>query len=36
MPIDLVTADDFSKLAKGAKDAPKDEKPKPLVEKKAE
>ena len=36
MPIDLVTADDFSKLAKGAKDAPKAEKPKPLVEKKAE
>lgn len=36
MPVDLVTADDFSKLAKGAKDAPKDEKPKPLVEKKAE
>jgi colicin import membrane protein len=36
MPIDLVSADDFSKLAKGVKDAPKAEKPKPLVEKKAE
>jgi colicin import membrane protein len=36
MPIDLVTSDDFSKLAKGAKDAPKAETPKPLVEKKAE
>jgi colicin import membrane protein len=36
MPVDLVSADDFSKLAKGAKDAPKAEKPKPLVEKKAE
>lgn len=36
MPIDLVTTEDFSKLAKGAKDAPKKEEPKPLVEKKAE
>jgi colicin import membrane protein len=36
MPVDLVTADDFSKMAKGAKDAPKAEKPQPLVEKKAE
>jgi colicin import membrane protein len=36
MPIDLVSAQDFSKLAKGAKDAPKAETPKPLVEKKAE
>jgi colicin import membrane protein len=36
MPIDLVSTEDFSKLAKGAKDAPKAEMPKPLVEKKAE
>jgi colicin import membrane protein len=36
MPIDLVTTEEFSKLAKGAKDAPKAETPKPLVEKKAE
>jgi colicin import membrane protein len=36
MPIDLVNVDEFSKLTKGAKDAPKLETPKPLVEKKAE
>ena len=36
MPIDLVSTEDFSKLAKGAKDAPKAEEPKPLVEKLAE
>ena len=36
MPLDLVSTEDFSKLAKGAKDAPKAETPKPLVEKKAE
>lgn len=36
MPIDLVSTEDFSKLAKGAKDAPKAETPKPLIEKKAE
>jgi colicin import membrane protein len=36
MPIDLVSTEEFSKLAKGAKDAPKAETPKPLVEKKAE
>jgi colicin import membrane protein len=36
MPIDLVSTEDFSRLAKGAKDAPKAEEPKPLVEKKAE
>jgi colicin import membrane protein len=36
MPIDLVSVEDFSKMAKGVKDAPKSETPKPLVEKKAE
>lgn len=36
MPIDLVSTEDFSKLAKGAMDAPKAEEPKTLVEKKAE
>jgi hypothetical protein len=36
MPIDLVSTEDFSKISKGAKDAPKAETPKPLVEKKAE
>ena len=36
MPIDLVSTEEFSKLAKGTKDAPKAEEPKPLVEKKAE
>jgi colicin import membrane protein len=36
MPVDLVSASDFSKLTKGAKDAPKAEQSKPLVEKKAE
>ena len=34
--VDLVSIEDFSKLTKGAKDAPKAEEPKPLVEKKAE
>jgi len=36
LPVDLVTADQFSKMMKGAKDAPKKEEPAPLVEKKAE
>jgi outer membrane biosynthesis protein TonB len=34
LPVDLVSAKDFSEMMKGAKDAPKAEKPKPLVEKK--
>ncbi len=33
LPVDLVTADQFSKMMKGAKDAPKKEEPAPLVEK---
>lgn len=36
MPVDMVSVEDFTKLAKGAKDAPKKEEPKPLIEKKAE
>jgi hypothetical protein len=36
LPVDLVTADEFSKITQGAKDAPKAEPPKPLVEKIAE
>jgi outer membrane biosynthesis protein TonB len=36
MPVDLVTASDFSKITAGSKDAPKAETPKPLVEKVAE
>ena len=36
MPVDLVTADEFSKITAGVKDAPKVETPKPLVEKVAE
>ena len=36
LPVDLVTADQFSKMMKGAKDAPKKEEPAPLVEKKVE
>jgi colicin import membrane protein len=36
MPIDLVSTEEFSKLAKGAKDAPMGDVPKPLVEKKAD
>lgn len=36
LPVDLVSVKDFSELTKGAKDAPKKEAPKPLVEKKAE
>jgi colicin import membrane protein len=36
MPIDLVSVNDFSKMMKGAKEAPKADKPKPLVEKKAD
>jgi len=36
LPVDLISAKDFSAMAKGAKDAPKAEKPKPLVEKKEE
>jgi outer membrane biosynthesis protein TonB len=33
LPVDLVTADEFSQITKGVKDAPKVETPKPLVEK---
>jgi outer membrane biosynthesis protein TonB len=36
LPVDLVTAEEFSKLAKGAKDAPKADIVKPLAEKKEE
>jgi outer membrane biosynthesis protein TonB len=36
LPVDLISADDFSKIAAGMKDAPKAETPKPLVEKVAE
>ena len=36
LPVDLVTASDFSKIAAGSKDAPKAETPKPLVEKVAD
>ena len=36
LPVDLVTASDFSKITTGSKDAPKAETPKPLVEKVAE
>src|SRR6185312_15287713 len=36
LPVDLVSEKDFSEMTKGVKDAPKVEKPKPLVEKKAE
>jgi colicin import membrane protein len=36
MPVDLVTASEFSKITAGAKDAPKTETPKPLVEKVAD
>ena len=36
LPVDLVSEQDFSEMTKGAKDAPKAEKPKPLVEKKDE
>ena len=36
LPVDLVTTDQFSKMMKGVKDAPKKEEPAPLVEKKAE
>lgn len=36
MPIDLVSVDEFSKLTKGVKDAPKIETPKPAAEKKDE
>ena len=36
LPVDLVSEKDFSEMTKGAKDAPKAEKPKPLVEKKDE
>jgi len=34
LPVDLVSEKDFSEMTKGAKDAPKAETPKPLVEKK--
>ena len=33
LPVDLVTASDFSKITAGSKDAPKSETAKPLVEK---
>src|SRR5260221_11251744 len=36
LPVDLVTASEFSKITAGSKDAPKAETPKPLVEKVAE
>jgi len=36
LPVDLVSEQDFSQMTKGAKDAPKAETPKPLVEKIAE
>lgn len=36
MPVDMIPVEDFTKLTKGAKDAPKKEEPKPLVEKKQE
>jgi outer membrane biosynthesis protein TonB len=36
LPVDLVSADEFSKIAAGMKNAPKAETPKPLVEKVAE
>ena len=36
LPVDLVSEKEFLQITKGAKDAPKVEKPKPLVEKKAE
>lgn len=34
LPVDFISEKDFSQMAKGQKDAPKAEKPKPLVEKK--
>jgi colicin import membrane protein len=36
MPVDIISADEFSKMVAGAKNAPKAEAPKPLVEKVAE
>jgi colicin import membrane protein len=36
MPVDMISDKDFSEITKGVKDAPKAEKPKPLVEKKAD
>ena len=36
MPVDIISADEFTKLTAGAKDAPKAEAPKPVVEKIAE
>jgi colicin import membrane protein len=36
MPVDVISADDFSKLTAGNKNAPKKEAPKPIVEKVAE
>jgi outer membrane biosynthesis protein TonB len=36
LPVDLITASEFSQMTKGAKDAPTAEAPKPVVEKKAE
>jgi hypothetical protein len=36
LPVDIVTADEFSKITQGVKDAPNVAPPKPLVEKVAE
>jgi hypothetical protein len=36
LPVDMISEKDFSQITKGQKDAPKAEKPKPLVEKKAD
>jgi colicin import membrane protein len=36
MPVDVITADEFSKMAAGKKDAPKKEAPKPFAEKVAD
>jgi colicin import membrane protein len=36
MPVDLVSVEDFSKMTKGVKDAPKIEMPKPMAEKTAD
>jgi outer membrane biosynthesis protein TonB len=36
LPVDFISEKDFSEMTKGVKDAPKPDKPKPLVEKKAD
>jgi colicin import membrane protein len=36
MPVDIISTDEFSKITAGAENAPKEEEPKPLVEKIAE